>query len=271
MAASLLRGASAEALADLGERLGSPATLAEAATTGDELFSVSQLLRADAALRRVATDASLPAEARQGLARQIFEGKVGDASLAIVESAFGHRWTSQRDLSDVLERLSEVATARSAGAKADRLTDELFGVGQLVATNPELRDALANPGRSVDDRLALVEAVLGDKVLPATVTLTKQALAGTYGTLTAALEVYRAVVADTVGEGVATVRVAQPLSEAERDRLRTALSRQYGREVHVNEVVEPEVIGGIRVEIGDDVIDGTVAGRLEDARRRLAG
>jgi F-type H+-transporting ATPase subunit delta len=271
MGAAMLRGASAEAMADLHGRLGKPATLGEAATTGDELFSVAELLRADAALRRVATDASLPAEAKQGLARQIFEGKVGAAALTIVESAFGHRWTRQRDLPDVLERLSEVATARSTGAKAGKLADELFGVGQLLASNPELRDALATPGRSVDDRVALVDTVLGGNVLPATVTLTKQALAGTYGTLTAALEVYRSVVADTVGEGVATVRVAQPLGAGERQRLSTALTRQYGREIHVNEVVDPQVIGGVRVEIGDDVIDGTVAGRLDDARRRLAG
>jgi F-type H+-transporting ATPase subunit delta len=171
----------------------------------------------------------------------------------------------------VLERLSEVAIALSTGAKADQLADELFGVARLLAANPDLRDAFANPGRTVDDRVALVGTVLGDKVLPATVTLTKQALAGTYGTLTAALEVYRRVVADTAGEGVATVRVAQPLANAERDRLKRALANQYGREIHLNEVVDPNVIGGVRVEIGDDVVDGTVAGRLDDARRRLAG
>jgi F-type H+-transporting ATPase subunit delta len=271
MGPGTLRGASAEAMEDLSRRLGKPATLDEAATIGDELFAVADLLRADAALRRVATDASLPAEGKQGLARQIFEGKVGDPSLRIVEAAFGHRWTTQRDLPDVLERLSEVAIALSTGAKADQLADELFGVARLLAANPDLRDAFANPGRTVDDRVALVGTVLGDKVLPATVTLTKQALAGTYGTLTAALEVYRRVVADTAGEGVATVRVAQPLANAERDRLKRALANQYGREIHLNEVVDPNVIGGVRVEIGDDVVDGTVAGRLDDARRRLAG
>ena len=103
MATAMLRGASAEAMADLRAQLGTPATLADAATIGDELFSVSDLLRADPALRRFATDASVPAEARKGLARQVFEGKVSAATLAIVESAFGHRWTSQRDLPDVLE------------------------------------------------------------------------------------------------------------------------------------------------------------------------
>jgi F-type H+-transporting ATPase subunit delta len=65
--------------------------------------------------------------------------------------------------------------------------------------------------------------------------------------------------------------VAKPLSDGDRERLQKALSQQYGRDIHINEVVDDSVIGGLRVEIGDDVIDGTVAGRLDDARRRLAG
>ncbi len=137
--------------------------------------------------------------------------------------------------------------------------------------NPALRDALTNPARSIDDRAKLIDSVFGDKALPATVTFTKQALAGTYGTVTAALEVYRSVAAETAGEGVATVRVVEPLDDADRDRLRAALARQYGREIHLDEIVDPTVVGGMRVEIGDDVIDGTVSGRIDDARRRLAG
>ena len=73
------------------------------------------------------------------------------------------------------------------------------------------------------------------------------------------------------GQRVATVRVAHPLSDADRQRLTDALSRQYDRQIHLNVVVDPDVLGGIRVEIGDDVIDGTVANRLDDARRKLAG
>jgi F-type H+-transporting ATPase subunit delta len=66
---------------------------------------------------------------------------------------------------------------------------------------------------------------------------------------------------------VATVRVAQPLTAAQRERLRETLSAQVGREVAVQEVIDPHVLGGVRVELGDEVIEGTVAGRLEQARR----
>jgi F-type H+-transporting ATPase subunit delta len=152
-----------------------------------------------------------------------------------------------------------------------RLEDEIFAVGRLVQANPELRDALSDPARSRDDKSALISGLLGDKVLPATVALVQQSLSGSHRTVTVALASYQKVAAEVRGQGVATVRVAQPLAQAERDRLAAALARTYGREVHLNVIVDRDVIGGIRVEIGDDVIDGTVSTRLDEAGRKLAG
>ena len=86
-----------------------------------------------------------------------------------------------------------------------------------------------------------------------------------------AIEEYQKVAADAHGQRVAEVRVAHELSSADIERLQAALSNQYGRTVHLNVVVDPDILGGMRVEIGDDVIDGTVSGRIDDARRRLAG
>ncbi len=267
-----MRGASAGALATLRDELdGALAGGADAATIGDELFSVSVLLRREASLRRIATDVSLPGEAKRGLARQVFGDRLDPAAHRLVESAFAQRWTTSRDLADALEHLSEVAVVKSAGSDLERLEDEIFGYAQVVQHNPDLRDALSDPARSIDDKAALVEGLLDGKALPATVTLAKQALAGTYRTVGVALATYQKVAAEVHGQGVATVRVARALSDADEARLGSALSRQYGRDVHLNVVVDPDVIGGIRVEIGDDVIDGTVLSRLDDARRKLAG
>jgi F-type H+-transporting ATPase subunit delta len=267
-----LRGASAEALAALTDEL--EAHLGTGETTArlaDELFGVAVALRGEGALRRFATDGSIPAEAKQGLVREVFGGKVGDGALAVLGSAVGRRWTASRDLADALEHLSVVTLVKATGGESGRLADELFAWAQAVKDNPELRDALSDPARSTEDKAGLVTGLLAGKALPSTVTLATQALSGSYRTVSAALEAYQRTAAKVHGQGVATVRVARELSEAETTRLAGVLSSQYGRPVHLNLLVDPSVLGGIRVEIGDDVIDGTVASRLDDARRKIAG
>ena len=267
----MMRGASAEALAELQDQLRQALGSADAARVGDDLFGVASVLRSEAGLRRVATDVSTDAEAKVGLVRSIFDGKVDAVSLDLVADAVRRRWTATRDLPDTLERLSEEAVVRSAGNDAARVTDELFAVTTAVQDNPALRDALADPARSVEDRAGLVDGLLGDTALPATVTLVKQSLGGGYRSVTVALEEYQKVAAAVQDERVAEVRTAHPLADGDRERLEQALSRQYGRDVHLNVVVDPSLLGGLRVEIGDDVIDGTVVARLDQARRKLAG
>ena len=267
-----LRGASADALEQLSTELTDVvAGGADAGTLGDQLFTVAVLLRNEPSLRRIATDVTQPAGAKQGLMASVLDGKIDDAALGLVKSSVAFRWTLSRDLPDALERLSEIAVVKSAGKDGDALVDELFEVGQLVNRTGELRDALSDPARSVADKAELVDTVLGGKVLPATVTLTKQALAGSYRTVTGALAAYRKVAAGVAEETVATLRVVHPLSDGDKQRIAEILSRQYGRTVHVNEVIDPEVLGGVHIEIGDDVIDGTIASRVADARRRLVG
>ncbi|MFW6775574.1 F0F1 ATP synthase subunit delta [Nocardioides sp. CPCC 205120] len=264
------RGASADALAALTDELRAVAD-ADQARVGDDLFAVVGILRGEPGLRRIVTDVSIDVSAKQGLLRQILAGKVADASLSVVSSAVARRWTRGRDLADALERLGEIAVVRSAGADSVRLEDELFEFGQVVSGNPALRDALSDPARSADDKSRLLDELLGGRALPATATLVKQALAGSYRTVGVALATYARVAADVNGERVATVTVAQPLADADRTRLADTLARQYARPVHLNVVVDPSVVGGVLVEIGDDIIDGTVAGRLDSARRRFAG
>ena len=70
---------------------------------------------------------------------------------------------------------------------------------------------------------------------------------------------------------VATVVSAIALTDDQRDRLLAALSAKFGGQVYLNVVIDPDVIGGLRVTVGDQVIDGTIATRLDEARLRLVG
>lgn len=265
-----LRGASAEALAGLRAQVDTVAA-GDLVAFGEDLLGAASVFRAEPGLRRVATDQSLDSSAKVGLIRQVFDGKLSATGLDVVADAGARRWTTTRDLADVLEYLGVVSVVKSSGGDAARLADELFAVSQLVGENADLRGALSDPARSAADKGALLHALLDGKALAATQRLAALALNGSHRTVVVALEEYQKIAAAVKDESVAKVRVAQDLSAADRDRLQNALSRQYGRPVHLNVSVEPDLVGGMRVEIGDDVIDGSVSSRLDDARRRLAG
>jgi len=121
------------------------------------------------------------------------------------------------------------------------------------------------------DRQQLIRGLLEGKADVSTVRLAERAVDGRGRSFAASMRSYQVAAAARRNASIATVRVATDLSEAERTRLADALSRQYGRQVQLNVIVDPQVVGGVRVDIGDEVIDGTIAARLDDAQRRIAG
>jgi F-type H+-transporting ATPase subunit delta len=269
-----MRGASAESFATLAEVLARAVDSgADAGRVADDLFVVADVLRREPTLRRVATDVSLAPEAKAQLVRGIFAARLDGASMDLVATAASRRWAATRDLADALERLGVIALVRSAeqAGQADALENELFGLGRLVVENPELRDALADPTRLREEKQALLHALLDGKATPATIRLAEQALSGSHRTVSLAIEEYQKIAAEHRHRLNATASVAIKLSSQYIQRLQGALARQYGRPVQLNVLVDPDVMGGIKVEIGDEVIDGTVASRLDEARRRLAG
>lgn len=269
-----MQGSSGDSLARLTEALGSAISEgADGATVADSLFAAADVLRDQPALRRAATDPSTPAEAKSALANGLFAQHLDAATTALVVDAVTMRWARSSDLATALEQLGVVALVKAADAtgEGDRLEAELFTLGRAVADNPALRDAFSDPARSVVDKQALVRSLLAGKAGAGTVRLAQRAVTGVHLTVTRALDDYSKVAAESRNRLVALVRAAHPLDQGEQERLGTVLAGQYDRPVHLNVVVDQSLIGGIRVEIGDQVIDGTISNRLDDARRRLVG
>lgn len=243
------------------------------AGVGDELFSVAAALDATPAVRRILTDPSTDADARSGVASSVLGGKVSAQTLAIVDAAARGRWTGGRALADSIEvagLAAHVASADRAGS-LDALEDELFEAQRLIDGERELRATLSDRTIPADNKAKLVDTIFGGKVAPATLALLRQAAACRTSSFDGVLAEFADEVAARRSRTLAEVRSATALSDAELERLASALSTKYGKPVHLNTIVDPTIIGGIKVSIGDDVIDGTIAGRLEDARRQLAG
>jgi F-type H+-transporting ATPase subunit delta len=269
-----MQGSSGDSLARLTEQVVSAVEGGgDGAELGTALFAASSVLADQPALRRALTDPSTESAGRAGLAESVFGPHLAAPATEVVAAAAGLRWASSGHLTAALEQLGVAAIVKAADkdGAGDRVEAELFAFGRTVVEHPDLRSALSDPARSVDDKRALVHSLLEGKAHAGTVRLVEQAVGGTHLTLTNAIDTFVDLAARTRNRLVALVRVAQPLDDAEEKRLAAALSAQYDRTVHLNTVVDASVLGGIHVSIGDEVIDGTVSSRLDEAARRLAG
>ena len=268
-----MRGASRGSLVTAREQLTAAlAAGADPAVLGEELFAVTHVLDREPGVRRALTEATSPTAARSGLARRLLDGRVSGPTLDLVTSMVDSHWSSPRDLADAAEQLAVLATSAAAegDGQLDDLEDELFRFGRILGTEPALRSALEDQGPDEGKR-GLLDALLAAKVTPAALRLITQAVIYPRGrNLETALDEYGRLAAAWRQRLIAVVRVATGLTEEQRGRLAAALSHTYGHDVHLNVVVDPRVVGGISVQIGDEFIDGSVASRLAQLRQRLA-
>jgi F-type H+-transporting ATPase subunit delta len=267
-----MRGVSADGLRAVLDRVeGAVSSGADLTALGTDLFVVVGVLDQSAPLRRALTDPGARAELKKSLASQLFEGKVGTVALEVVQTAVSERWSRSRDLGDALERagVESLVAAADADGTLDDVEDEMFRFGRIVESDSDLQYALTDRMRLTAKR-ELVDTLLQGKSTEVTRLLVRQAVAGRHRSFTAALNEFSRLAAARRKRLIAVVRVARPLDEQHRQRLAEALGRRYGA-VNLNVIVDPDVLGGVRVEIGDEVIDGTVVSRLEDVRRQIAG
>jgi F-type H+-transporting ATPase subunit delta len=271
-----VRGTSRASFADLTERLTAEGAMSARTATrlGDELFAVVGLLDTEHGLRRALSDPGKPAAEKVAVVGALLHGKVTQRTEDLVAAAAGSRWASPGDMVDAIEQLAIEAMVLAADADngLDELEDGLFRFGRVVSGQPDLRAALADTSLPADRKGDLLDALLDGKVAAVTLRLIRQVVMHPRGrALPAALDLCAGIAARRREQLIAVVRSAVELSAAQRRRLAEALTASYGHDVHLNVVIDPSVVGGMSVQIGDELIDGTAATRLAEVRRKLAG
>src|SRR4051794_18880217 len=270
-----LHAASREALGLAEERLGEVLADAgaDAATVGDELLSVVDLLDREIGLRRAVSDASTSSEARTGLVRRLFDGKLSEPALKVLDAVAGSRWSSPRELTDGLESLgrSALLTAAEKTGNVDTVESQLFQVARIFANHAELETALSDLAGPADAKRTLVRGLFADKVDVVTETLVEQVVRRAKGRgVGIGLDKLVKLAAERRERSVAYVTSASTLSDEQTAQLSAKLDAIYGRPIALHVEVDPRLGGGLVVRVGDEVIDGSAAGQLAALRRRLA-
>ena len=269
-----MAGVSTESLSKVEEVLEAHASL-QPLNLASELFAVVDVLDHNGTLRRAVTDSSRDAAARQGIANTVFGGKISSQAMAVLTNAVAQRWSEDSDLSDALERaavLAVIASAQSRGGvdALDEVLNELLTFVRTVESNTQAQEALSDHQASKEAKKKLAVALGGPATTAEGVLLLERVGSNPRGLHAArAADEFAEIIVKRQNRYIARVTSAINLSQAQLERLGRALNAVYGRELKLDVSVDPAVLGGLRVQVGDEVIDGTVETRMSDLARAI--
>ncbi|MBB2956888.1 F0F1 ATP synthase subunit delta [Pseudoclavibacter helvolus] len=218
------------------------------------------------ALSNPAADVS----ARRELAGRVFGSHLSPRALQLLQEAVSQTWSSNHEFALGLQELAVRATAQTAGEQS-AIAAELTTVADTISANPELELTLGSRLGDSAVKSQLVERLFAGKISAPSLLILRELVGNPLGRRTRRLLTWAGeVVADQAGRSVATVTVASPLAPEQLAKLEAGLTRRFNRRVFVTTVIDPKIIGGLRVQLGDDVIDDSVAARLNNLRLQLA-
>ncbi|MDR0594716.1 MAG: F0F1 ATP synthase subunit delta [Bifidobacteriaceae bacterium] len=262
----------AQAKAELGRRLAGQAATAAPAQIAAELFALTDALDADPALARALTNPNRPAGAKHRLVQTAMAGHF-EPAVELAAWTAARRWSKDGDLADALELMAfdaQLAAAEAARVLA-QVEAELFDVDAVLLDNRELRTALGDLTAAPALRLRLVGEVFGSAVRAETLALLERVVAHPRGRgVRHSLQYVGDLVAARRRRLVVNVTSAVALTDGQAGALAEHLAKRYGRAVQLNVTIDRSVIGGVRVRVGDQVVDGSLATRFTELRRDLA-
>jgi F-type H+-transporting ATPase subunit delta len=272
-----VQGASRESLAALRERLAELTGDAKAAglqKLSDELFGVVTVFASQGGLRRTLADPAIDAAGKDRFVDHLFADRISATGVELLHQVARTRWSEPRDVVDALENLAvETALVRAErDRQLDEVEDGLFRFERILAAEPTLRAALTDRLLPSDRKLQLLHRLLDGKVADVTFALIERAVLAPRGrTIERVLKEFSELAASRRERLIARVTSAVPLTEEQQERLVEALRQSTGNDIRLQLLVDPSLVGGLVVRIGDEQIDGSVVRHLTEARRRLTG
>jgi ATP synthase F0 subunit b len=276
-ATARLRSASRESLATLVEKFDDVARGLgpdQLSTMADDLASVARLLSHESILTRHLADPANDPAPKVGLLERLIQGKVGEPALEVLKAAVSGRWSTDSNLVDAVEHVARLALLVRAEREdvAGDVEEQLFRFGRILDSQPRLASLLSEYTAPPEGRVKLLRDVLdsGSGANPIAAALLSQTIELLRGERAdeAVLDLAELAVAHR-GEVVAHVSAAAELSDAQRTRLTEVLTRIYGHPVSVQLHLNRELLGGLNIAVGDEVIDGTLSSKLASAETKL--
>ena len=246
--------------------------VAVAAQIGTELFLTVDQLDADRSLRVAVADTSLDASQREGIITQVFGSKVAEPTKSILSEAASQEWSTPREFRQGLVALGRRALSRAAESQGqlEQVEEELYQLSVLLENQKELTQLLSDRTATAAQKRGLLASVIYGKVTMFTEALALQVIGRPMHNPVDDLSALAEEIAELRGKSVARVVAAEALSSAQREALASKLENIYGREMAIHTEVDPSLLGGMIIRVGDEEIDGSTRGKLARLRTDLA-
>lgn len=240
---------------------------------GNELFTITKVLDDSIQLERALTDPSRPVADKVAVLKELLGDNAHPMTMEIMTDLVSRRWSRARDIANAVEDLGVDAMMYYADATDATLqvSIELSELHSALLNLPVVRAKLYDYQATSEARVKLFREVFSGKTLnKVTMRLAEHATCNLRRRRY--LETIQWLInkfSRHMGESMVTVTTATPLKKEQIKRLVEVYSAKVGRQVHINSVVDPTVLGGMRIQVGDEVTDNTVVAQLQNLHRKV--
>ena len=173
------------------------------------------------------------------------------------------RTTVARPYADAAFQIARDQDALPRWSEMVRLADAIAGDAQMAGV-------LGSPKLDASAKASLFLSIAGDRFTDDMRSFVRVLIeTGRVELLPEIRELFEALRNEAEGVAKATIETALPLSDAQIGAITAALAKRFGKRIEASTTVNPELIGGARIAVGDTVIDGSVRGKLEHMRHAL--